>query len=123
MTIAAPPEAPFDADRAASALEAGATNATASSAVSLNIRAIAARRSALGPAHLARELSLRCLRLRKLLETNRDSPPWARRCNGRLVPAELADGLALLSKRFSRITARLAPTDWVLRSPVRLSGD
>src|SRR5581483_11052604 len=42
------------------------------------------------------ELPLRCLRRRKLLETNTDSPPWARPCNwGRLSPAELADGLAL----------------------------
>jgi hypothetical protein len=91
LTIAAPPEV-----GAATAPEAGNPRATTSSPASFHIRPIAPRRSAPKPSAPLRELSLRCLRRQKLLETNTDSPPWARHCNsGRLTPAELADGLAL----------------------------
>src|SRR6185437_2625440 len=91
LTIAAPPEV-----GEATAPEAGSATAITSSPASVHTRPIAARRSAFGPPILPRELSLRCLRREKLLETNTDSPPWARPCKWAPVwPAELADGLAL----------------------------
>src|SRR5581483_502569 len=77
LTIAAPPDVAGDATAPA----AGSPTATTSRAASVHIRAIAARRSTFGPRTLPRELPLRCLRRKKLLETNTDSPPWARPCN------------------------------------------
>src|SRR5205807_939662 len=76
-------------------LDPGPASVRASSADSFQIRPIVPRRSVLDWRDPAGELSLRCLRLRKLRETNTNSPPWARRCSWRLLPAELADGLAL----------------------------
>jgi hypothetical protein len=75
FTIAAPPEV-----AEARAPEAGSPRITTSSPVSFQMRPIADRRSAFGPSVLPRELPLRCLRREKLLETNTDSPPWARPC-------------------------------------------
>jgi hypothetical protein len=77
LTIAAPPDVAGEA----TAPEAGSPTATTSRAASVHIRAIAAGRSAFAPSALLRALPLRCLRRKKLLETNTDSPPWARPCN------------------------------------------